>query len=119
MQGIPVWFWMVIITGLSIMLVLVLYYLAMLLKESMYTVREVRNTIINLQDVFESVREIAEKAKGIVSKVSGTVDSISESILKPISAISGTLMAFKGFFGGKKNNDDFDEEDYNETTSEY
>jgi hypothetical protein len=35
MQEIPAWFWMIVVAGLSGMVGLILFYLAMLLKETM------------------------------------------------------------------------------------
>lgn len=95
MQEIPTWFWMIIISGLSGMLGLILFYVAMLLKESMMTVREFRYMIVEVHDIIDSIKVAIEKAQRIVDKVSSTVDTISDVVVRPVTTIAT-------FFSGVK-----------------
>jgi len=86
---------MIIISGLSGMFGLILFYFAMLLKESMMTVREFRYMLIEVHDIIDSTKIAVEKAQRIIDMISSTVETISGSILKPIAAISTFLLGAK------------------------
>lgn len=96
MQEIPPWFWMIIISGLSGLFGLILFYVAMLLKESMMTIREFRYMLVEVHDIIDSAKIAIEKGQRIIDMISSTVETISDSVLKPIAAVST-------FFLGAKN----------------
>ncbi|MBN2100902.1 hypothetical protein JW710_03340 [Candidatus Dojkabacteria bacterium] len=111
MSEIPAWYWMLIIAGLSGMFGLILFYVAMLLRESMMTVREFRFMLMDMHDVMDTAKEIVQKSKKIVDTVSTTLDAISETILKPVAAIGALFNRIKGFtskFSGEEVDDEID-----------
>ncbi|MEA3357221.1 MAG: hypothetical protein U9Q67_02205 [Patescibacteria group bacterium] len=97
MEEIPAAYWMIIITGLSGMLGLIMYYMAMLLKESMKSVRELRYMIVETHDILDAAKVAVEKSSRIVDMVSTTVETVSDSILRPIAGISTFLLTIKSF----------------------
>jgi predicted RNA-binding protein with EMAP domain len=91
---------MIILAGLSGLLGLIFYYLAMLIKEAMLTVRETRYMIIEVHDIIDTSKMIVEKVQGIVDMVGTTVDTVTSSIIKPVAAIGAFFKTIKGFTGG-------------------
>lgn len=90
MDVIPAWYWMVIIAGLSGMLGLIMYYMAMFLRETTLTVREFKYVVVDFHDIMDVARTFFEKVNRVADTVSSTVDVVSNSILKPVAMI-GTV----------------------------
>ena len=87
MEEIPYWFWMMIVTGLSGMLGFIMYYLALLLRETMLTVRELKYIIVEFHDVLDSAKILMEKMNRVSDTLTSTVETVSGSILQPLAAI--------------------------------
>jgi SNF family Na+-dependent transporter len=105
MSDIPAWFWMVIIAGLSGMLGLIMYYMAMLLRESTLTVRETKYIIVEFHDILDSMKMFLEKANRIADTTASTIETVSTSILKPLAAIGVWVNGVRSFvseFTGEK-----------------
>jgi predicted RNA-binding protein with EMAP domain len=97
MQQIPNWYWMIILAGLSGLLGLIFFYFAMLLKESMLAVREIRYMVIEVHDIIDSVKMIVDKVQRIVDMVGNTVETFTTNILKPLAAFGAVFSGIKGF----------------------
>lgn len=95
MEEIPVLFWMVIVAGLSGMLGLIMYYAAMLLRETTLTIKELKYVIVEFHDILDSAKMLMEKVSRVVETVSSTVQSVSESILQPLAVVGSWVTAVK------------------------
>lgn len=91
MQDIPSWFWMIITAGLSGMLGLILFYVAMLTKELTYTVREFRFMTAEMHDIIETAKTVTKKATKIVDTVQDTVETVSDSVVTPVKMFSAMV----------------------------
>ncbi len=100
METIPAQYWMVIIGALSALLGLILYYVAMFLKESTKTVVEVRGVVKESKEVLQKTNAIVDDAGIIVSSFkevsNGIQTSLSEtvdSILTPLQKLGSVISA--------------------------
>lgn len=97
---IPALFWMVIITGLSVLLGMILYYLAMILKEARNTMGEVTKTVQKSNVLLDDAAEVVSVAKSSAKKLEGTVDEVNQAVVQPLRTIGSALHAVSGFIGG-------------------
>ena len=97
MTDVPAWFWMIVIAGLSGMLGVIMYYMAMLLRELTLTVREARYVVVEFHDILDSAKIMLEKANRAVDTVASTLETISSTIIKPVIAIGTALTAVRSF----------------------
>jgi hypothetical protein len=121
MEQIPNWYWMIILGGLSGLLGLIFYYLAMLLKEAMLTVREARYMIIEVHDIVDTAKTIVQKGQRIIDMVEITVENLTSTVLKPLSMVGAFLATIKKVVGINKeaqNSDDMDRRDSNGAKSD-
>ncbi|MGI5897765.1 MAG: hypothetical protein ACOX6Q_01230 [Candidatus Dojkabacteria bacterium] len=88
METVPPIFWMIIVSILTIMLCVVLYYLAMLLKESRDTVSKTEPIIKDLQTSITSITE--------------TLNEINTLIIKPVRGIGAAISVVNGIITGIK-----------------
>jgi uncharacterized protein YoxC len=95
MEEIPAWFWMVVVAGLSGMLGLIMYYTAMLLRETTLTVKEVKYLVVEFHDILDSTKMLMEKVNRAVDTLSATVEAVSESILRPLAVVGSWVTAAK------------------------
>ncbi len=102
---IPALFWMVIIFGLSVLLGLILYYLAMLLKDSRETVKEVTKTVSKSNKLLDEVDEVVVDAKESVKLFKETATEINKSIVMPVRSIGSVLYTISGFLNGLTSRD--------------
>jgi methyl-accepting chemotaxis protein len=102
MSEIPAIFWMIIVSAITIMFSLVLYYLAMLIRESKDAVKDSREIIKNANKIMEQATLIVDDVQDMVSTVKGTVGKINEAILIPIKKIGSTISIVGDFFSGLK-----------------
>ena len=80
---------MIIFGFISSFICLVLFYLALLLKESKDTIKESKEILQNSKGSLLKLGKMIEELEGTVSIARGTVEEISNGILKPIRALSG------------------------------
>jgi hypothetical protein len=95
MDEIPSWFWMVIISGLSGMFGMILFYTAMLLRESTFTVKEARFILKESRALILSAKEAFKKINGMLNMVQDTIEKVSTYIIQPFQLISGFLDKIK------------------------
>lgn len=100
MDAIPSWFWMIIITGLSAMIGLIFFYMAMLLRETTMSMREIRYMIIELHELVDSVKIILEKGKRVLDTVVSTTDAISVAVMRPVKVVGSIVSNIESFFAG-------------------
>lgn len=100
MESIPSEYWMIVIGVLSALLGLILYYLAMFLKESTKTVVEVQGVVRESKEVLKKANTIADNAGVIVSSFremsNGIQSSLSETvetILTPLQKLGSVISA--------------------------
>ena len=86
---------MIIVSGLSGMLGLIMYHTAMLLRESTLTVKEFKYTMMEMHDILDGAKIFVERINRIAETLSSTVEVISTSVLKPVAAIGTALGAVK------------------------
>jgi hypothetical protein len=106
METIPAWFWMIVIGGLSIMLGLILFYVAMLMRETMLTVQEARYFLIDFHDVLDTFKAVSQRIKKTVDVVGNTVETISNTIMRPVNMLSGAFGKLQGVVGRWTGNDE-------------
>ncbi|MDD3661751.1 MAG: hypothetical protein PHG63_01675 [Candidatus Dojkabacteria bacterium] len=106
MEEIPSWFWMAIVSGLSAMLALIMYYIAMLLRETTLTVREFKYMVVEFHDILDSAKALLEKVNRISETISDTVEAVSVSVLQPLAVVGSWVTAIKSavsrFTGGEE-----------------
>jgi predicted PurR-regulated permease PerM len=109
METIPPLFWMILLTFLAIFFCLILYYIAMLFKETSQTVAEVktivkesRGMIKNVEKILEESSEIVSAAKRTTLMIENTASEMKEHIIQPIKKIGGIFSMVAGFFDGFK-----------------
>lgn len=95
METIPSTYWMIIIGFVVLMICLVLYYLAMLLKETKKVVTDTGTLLKETDLILKDVRQVVASAKG-------TVDQINEAILVPIKRIGYGISMVTSFLNKDK-----------------
>lgn len=93
-------FWMAIALVLTGCVVIVAYYLAMMLKELMENLREMKNVVRNANTISENVIEQQEMISGTINSVYEMVEGVEEGIstikdqlLTPLSFIANLLQS--------------------------
>jgi uncharacterized protein YoxC len=106
MDTIPPVFWMIIIAFVTIFFCLILYYIAMLFKETSQTVSEVkkvvrdsRGMIKNIEKIVEETTEIIGAVKRTTLMIENTAGEVKEQIITPIKRVGGILASVAGFLG--------------------
>lgn len=102
MSEIPAIYWMIVVGAVTVMFCLVLYYLAMLIKEGRDAVRDSREIIKNANKMMEQATVIVNDVQEVVSSVKRTVGQVNEAILIPIRKIGNTVSMVGDFLGGLK-----------------
>lgn len=107
METIPAWFWMTVIAFLTVLFGLILYYVAMLIRETTATMSEVKATLTDSRKLIQNANVIVEDSMGIVkdvkdsvSKLKGTVDEVNEMILVPVRKVGNILETVLSFVEG-------------------
>lgn len=95
MADIPSWFWMLVVAGLSGMLGLIMYYIALLLRETMLTVREFKYIVVEFRDILDSTKALMQKVNRMSDTMATTIETISGSILKPIAVVGTWVNSIK------------------------
>ena len=91
MQEIPSVFLMVIISVVTIFFCFVLYHLAMLLKESKNTVKELQKSVNDINSITSELTGIINSIKTPVGQIVGVVQRVSSVF----SVASGIIDGFK------------------------
>jgi hypothetical protein len=94
MDSIPPLFWMFIITLLSVGFFMILFYVAMAVRESVNTLKESTGVLREVKDIVRETKTIVSDIQLItgsvrkgMEKLTGVVDTINNSLVKPIKAI--------------------------------
>ena len=109
METIPPIFWMIIVSVLTIMVCLILYYIAMLIKETRTTGVDARETMKQANKILTQAELIVNDIQSSVSTVRTTVEEINQSILAPIRRLAGGVLAVSSFIGGLKSKKETEE----------
>lgn len=103
-------FWMVIALILTGCVVLIAYYFAMVLKEIMENLREMKGSVRNLEKISsniikeqEAIDEVLNTAKKVAGEFEEGFATIKEQILVPFSYLGSLLQSLKKYF--VKNNE--------------
>ena len=109
METIPAIYWMVLIAVVTIFICLILYYVAMLFKETSETVgetkkiiKESRGMIKNIEKITEESTEIVGAAKRTTLMLEDTVAELKEHVIQPIKKIGGIFSTASSFLEGLK-----------------
>ena len=102
MDTIPAIYWMVIIGAITLMFCLVLYYIAMLIKESRDAVKDSREIIKNADQITKQAALIVDDMQETITALKGTVMSINEAVLVPIKKIGSAITIAGDFLEGLK-----------------
>jgi hypothetical protein len=102
METIPATYWMVIIGAVTILFCLVLYYIAMLIKESRDAVKDSRSIIKNADAITRQTALIVDDVQDTVTMLKGTVTSINDTVLVPIKKIGSIVTILGDFLEGLK-----------------
>lgn len=102
MDTIPPVFWMIIVSVLTVMTCLILYYIAMLIKETRTTVADARDTMKQATKMLQQAELIVSDVQASISTMRGTVEEINQSILAPIRKIAGGILTASAFLGSLK-----------------
>jgi len=102
MDTIPPVFWMIIVSVLTVMTCLILYYIAMLIKETRTTVVDARETMKQATKMLQQAELIVNDVQSSIASIRGTVEEVNQSILAPIRKIAGGILTASAFLGGLK-----------------
>lgn len=102
MDTIPPIFWMIIVSVLTIMTCIILYYIAMLVKETKITVADSREIMKQATKTLQQVELIVNDVQASVSTVRGTVEEVNQSILGPVRKIAGGILTASVFLNSLK-----------------
>lgn len=102
MSEIPSLYWMIIIGAVTIMICLVLYYFAMLIRESKDAVKDSRKIIKSTEEILKQATLIVNDVQESISTIKGTIGQINEIILVPIKKIGSTITVVGDFVTGLK-----------------
>lgn len=102
MSEIPAVYWMIIFGAVTFMICFVLYYVAMLLKESKDAVGDSRKIIQGMEGTMKQVDLILADVQATISTVRGTIDEVNEGIIQPIKNVGSAISAVSGFVSGMK-----------------
>lgn len=98
---IPALYWMIVIGVLSGMFTLILYYIAMLIKEATNTLKEVKSTIQDSREIIRGTKKIVDDTSEIVSELKGslgniknTIDEFNDVLTLPIKSVSSIIKRF-------------------------
>jgi hypothetical protein len=95
MNEIPAIYWMIVIGGLSVMFGLILYYVAMLFKETSLTVATTREVVSDSRSLVQNSNKLLEQANEIVDKFNRLYGETFAHI-KPIIGNHPRLMGLDG-----------------------
>lgn len=87
---------MVVVGALAVMLCLILYYFAMLLREATATVGETRKTVATMNSILEEVSVVVADVKKTIAAVATTVDNLNNVVRKPILRLGALVDRFIG-----------------------
>ncbi len=104
MDTIPSIYWMIIIGAITFMICFVLYYVAMLLKESKEAVTDSRALLKDAQKTIKQVDLIINDVQSSISSVRSSIDEINQTLLIPIRKIGYGISVVSSFLGKKKEN---------------
>lgn len=102
MSEIPSIYWMIIIGAVTFMICLVLYYFAMLIKESKDAVKDSRKIIRDTEEILKHATLIVSDVQESVATVKGTIGQINEAILLPIKRVGSAINIVGDFVTGLK-----------------
>ncbi len=109
METIPPIYWMILISVLAVFFCMILYYIAMLFKETSETVsatkeivKESKGMVKNIEKILEESTEIVASAKRTTLMVEKTIDETKVLIIEPVKKIGGVFSMISGFFDGIK-----------------
>ena len=106
MDTIPSVYWMIIIGAVTFMVCLVLYYVAMLLRESKEAVTDGRSLVKDAQKTLQQADLIINDLQASITAVRGAIEEISQSILGPIRKIGAGISIASNFLNRKKGQTD-------------
>ena len=104
MNTIPPIFWMIIVGVLTIMVCLILYYFAMLLKETKNTVSDARETMKQANKVLQQAEIVVNDVQRSITVIRGTVEEANQAIIVPIRKIAGGILVASSFFSNLRKN---------------
>lgn len=109
METIPAIYWMILIGVVTGFICLILYYIAMLLKETKetvteakYIVRESKGLVKHANKMLEEATEIVGIAKKGVIALESIVHEVKDQIIKPIRSIGNVFSTFSSLLEGFK-----------------
>jgi hypothetical protein len=109
METIPPIFWMFIIFALALGVFLILFYIAMAVRESINLIRESTGVLHEVKDIareaktiIADIQSISSGFKGVVTKINGIIETVNDNIVGPIMAIGGFLSSVSNYVPGRK-----------------
>ncbi len=102
MSEIPSIYWMIIIGVIVLMICLVLYYLAMLIKQSGEVVKETKPLLKNADEILKQTASMVNDAQEAVSVVKDTLIEMNETVLIPVRKIGSAINVIGDFLKGLK-----------------
>ena len=96
MTTIPVEFWMLVIGALTVLFCLILFYVAMLVREATFTMSEVTKTIVDSRKLIQNTNAIVADVRETVDGLKGTISEVNDSIVGPIRGIGKIIGSILG-----------------------
>lgn len=104
MNTIPPIFWMIIVSVLTIMVCFILYYFAMLLRETKNTVADARDTMKQANKVLQQIEIIVNDVQCSIATIRGTVEEANQTIIAPIRKMAGGILVASSFLSNLRKN---------------
>ena len=109
MQDIPTYFWITIISSLTIGLLLVFYYLINALHKLSIVLEESRQSVKKSNKILETVDLMTEDARDAMNAMVDTLGKVRENVLQPLANVGTVAVAAKSFVEGLRHPEDSDD----------
>lgn len=97
MSEIPAVYWMILIGVITVFVCLVLYYFAMLFRESTGAVKDSRKIIVEADTLIQSAKKIVDDAGIIVETGKRMIGEIEQTVMMPVRQVGEVVTSLTSY----------------------